>query len=82
MHTLILCNNKPTHIIIVSMIVFLVLNFIENLIYYNNGKYGFEDNVSTYFTIPEKKNLFFIISIMLSFAFAQGLLTMLVTKYY
>jgi hypothetical protein len=75
-------NDKPAHIIIVSMIVFLILNFIENLIYYNNGKYGFGEEVSTYFIIPEKKNLFFIIIIMFSFAFAQGLLTMLLSKFY
>lgn len=75
-------NNRPFHIIIISMVVFIVLNIIENLIYYNNGKFGIGQNLSMYFTIPNKKDFFILILIMIIFAFAQGLFTVLLSKFY
>ena len=75
-------TNKPIHIIIISMVVFIVLNIIENLIYYNNGKYGLNQQISTYFTIPKFNVLIRMIFIMLCFAFAQGFFTMIFENIY
>jgi hypothetical protein len=70
-------NNRPVHIIIISMIIYIVLNIIENIIYYNGGKFGLHQNIDVYFTIPKKKDLIILIVIMLFFAFLQGLMTVL-----
>lgn len=75
-------TDKPIHIIIISMIVFIVLNIIENLIYYNNGKYGLNQQLSTYFTIPKFNVLIRMALIMLCFAFAQGFFTMVFSNIY
>ena len=75
-------NDKPIHIIIISMIVFIVLNIIENLIYYNSGKYGLGNNIQTYFKFPDWKEFIVLVIIMLTFAFAQGLFTVLLSKIY
>jgi hypothetical protein len=75
-------NDKPSHIIIISMIVFIVLNIIENIIYYNNGKYGFDKDIQTYFKIPDWNELIFIVIIMMIFAFAQGVFTVLLSNFY
>lgn len=75
-------NNRPAHIIIISMVVFIVLNIIENLIYYNNGKFGIGQNIGVYFTFPKMKDFLVLLSIMIIFAFAQGFFTMLLTKFY
>lgn len=75
-------NNRPTHIIIISMIVYIVLNIIENLIHYNNGKYGIGKDIKTYFSFPSWKEFLFIVTVMILFAFAQGLFTVLLSRYY
>jgi hypothetical protein len=64
------------------MIVFIVLNIIENLIYYNSGKYGLESNIQTYFKFPDWKEFIVLVIIMITFAFAQGLFTVLLSKIY
>jgi hypothetical protein len=75
-------DDKPAHIIIISMAIYIVLNLIENLIYYNNGKYGISTNIKTYFNLPSWKEFIFIVFIMFIFAFAQGLFTVILSKYY
>ena len=73
-------NNKPTHIIIISMLVFVILNIIENIIHYNAGRYSSTDfNLKNYFKIPELHEMFKIIGIMIVFAFLQGLFTELIS---
>jgi hypothetical protein len=64
------------------MVVYIVLNLIENLIYYNNGKYGIGTDIKTYFNLPSWKEFIFILIIMFIFAFAQGLFTVILSKYY
>lgn len=75
-------NNKPAHIVIISMIVFIVLNIIENLIYYNGGKYGLNNTIGTYFTIPKPRELIKLLLIMIIFAFAQGVMTDIFSRFY
>lgn len=75
-------NGRPSHIIIISMIVYIVLNIIENIIYYNNGKYGLGKDIKTYFKFPEWKEFIVLVIIMIIFAFAQGIFTELLSKVY
>ena len=72
--------DKSTNIFIISMLVFVVLNIIENLIYFNNGKFGTDKDIDVYFTLPNFSDFLRIISIMLIFAFAQGILTVCFTS--
>jgi len=75
------CTNKPLHILIISMLIFIVINIIENIIYFNSGKYGLNQDFTNYFTMPTFKELTHLIFIMLIFAFAQGFFTMLFYEY-
>lgn len=63
-------RNKSVHIVVISMFVFIFLNFAENLIHYNLGK-----NTSSIYQLPEYKEILKIIGIMLIFAVLQGLIT-------
>lgn len=70
--------SKGTYLILISMIVFGILNLIENLIHYNIGRsYG---NNQLIFNIPNKNDFIKIILIMIIFSLAQGLLTELFIK--
>jgi len=77
-------NDKPIHILIISMLVFIVLNIIENIIHYNNGKYNDNDkqNISVFFNLPSLKDFSIIVIVMLVFAFFQGFLTDLLSRIY
>jgi hypothetical protein len=60
------------HIIVISFLVYLIVNLAENLIHYNIGKFS---NNETKFDIPSKKDWNKIIIVMCIFALIQGLLT-------
>ena len=60
------------HIIVISFVVYLFVNLVENLIHYNIGKFS---NKETKFDLPSKKDWIKIILVMLIFALIQGLLT-------
>ena len=60
------------HIIVISFVVYIFVNLIENLIHYNIGKFS---NKETKFDIPSNKDWFKIIVVMCTFALLQGLLT-------
>ena len=60
------------HLIIVSFLVYIVVNVFENLIHYNIGKFS---NKETKFEIPTQKDWIKIIIVMCVFALIQGLLT-------
>ena len=75
-------NNNSNHIIIVSMVVFIVLNVIENIIHYNNGKNKDKNNIISYFNIPSFNDFIIIIIVMLLFAFLQGMLTDFFSRIY
>ena len=61
-------------LLIVSFIVYLFVNLVENMIHYNIGKYS---NKTTHFDIPTKKDWGKIIVVMVFFALVQGSLTCL-----
>jgi hypothetical protein len=60
------------HIIIISAVIFLMINIIENIIHYNIGKYH---DMETSLSFPSKIDLLKIIFVMLVFALIQGVLT-------
>lgn len=60
------------HIIIISFVVYLFVNLVENLIHYNIGKFS---NKETKLDVPSKKDWIKIILVMVIFALIQGLLT-------
>lgn len=60
------------HIFIISFLVYLFVNLVENLIHYNIGKFS---NKETQLDLPSKKDWIKIAIVMLIFALLQGLLT-------
>ena len=65
------------HLIIVSFIVYIVVNLFENLIHYNIGKFS---NRETKIELPTKKDWLKIIIVMCVFALLQGYLTYFFNK--
>jgi hypothetical protein len=60
------------HIIAISFFVYLFVNFFENLIHYNIGKFS---NQETKFELPSQKDFLKIVVVMFLFALLQGVLT-------
>jgi len=60
------------HIIAISFFVYLFVNFFENLIHYNIGRFS---NKETKIEIPTKKDFIKIVMVMCIFALLQGILT-------
>ena len=70
--------SKGTNLILISMLIFAILNFIENLIHYNIGIGRYNNEFKFYF--PNLSDFFKIVITMIIFALAQGLLTELIIK--
>ena len=66
------------HMIAISFFVYIFVNFFENIIHYNIGRFS---NKETKFELPNKKDFIKIIVVMCVFAFLQGLLTSYFNKY-
>lgn len=76
-----LCTGEY-HVIIASMIVFFILNFVENIIHFSIGRnVENKDDSNLKFTFPEKYDLMKIIIIMIFFAILQGVLTYILDKF-
>ena len=60
------------HIIAISFFVYIFVNFFENMIHYNIGRFS---NKETKLELPNKKDFIKIVVIMCIFALLQGLLT-------
>ena len=65
-------DTKNIHLIIISVIVFIVLNIIENIMHYNIGR---SYNKKFNFRIPSLKDFSYIVLIMIFFGLLQGLFT-------
>jgi len=65
-------SGTSLHIIAISFVVYLFVNFFENLIHYNIGKFSDKE---TKLDLPTKKDLIKIVVVMCIFALLQGLLT-------
>ena len=66
------------HIIAISFFVYIFVNFFENMIHYNIGRFS---NKETKLELPTKKDFIKIVVIMCIFALLQGLLTSYLNKY-
>ena len=60
-------------IFIISFIVFIFLNIIENMLHFTNGRK--ENDKIFQFTMPKKRDMIKIAIIMIIFAFLQGGIT-------
>jgi hypothetical protein len=65
-------------IIVISFFVYLFVNFFENIIHYNIGRFS---NKETKIKIPSKKDFIKIVVVMCVFALIQGLLTSYFNQY-
>jgi len=66
------------HIIAISFLVYIFVNFFENMIHYNIGRFS---NKETKLQLPSKKDFIKIVVVMCAFALLQGLLTSYFNKY-
>jgi len=60
------------HIIATSFFVYIFVNFFENMIHYNIGRFS---NQETKIELPSKYDLIKIVIVMCLFALLQGVLT-------
>lgn len=63
-------KTKKFHIFVVSFLVFVVLNVIENYVHYNIGRH--RETESIQLSAPSKKDWTKILLVMTVFAFLQG----------
>lgn len=68
-----LYKSKGFYIFFISAVSFFILNLIENLIHFNIGRNRDLDNITIY--LPEKSEWFYVISVLVTFPFLQGLVT-------
>ena len=71
-------SGASLHIIAISFFVYIFVNFFENMIHYNIGRFS---NKETKFEFPNKKDFIKIVVVMCIFALIQGLLTSYFNKY-
>lgn len=66
------------HIVVISFLVFLFINFFENIVHYNIGKFSDKE---TKLEMPTKRDFIKIVLVMCIFALTQGLLTYYFNKH-
>lgn len=71
-------SGASCHIIAISFFVYIFVNFFENLIHYNIGKFS---NKETKLELPSRKDFIKIAIVMCIFALLQGVLTSYFSKY-
>jgi len=72
---------KKHHILIISIMVFIVLNIIENYFHYNVGRNATDGN-NFILHSPSIKDWGLIVFIMMLFALLQGYITEYFAEYY
>ena len=75
-------NKNARHIFLISVIVFVVLNIIENVIHYNIGRQHDVSVGEIKAYAPSEGDWVRIIVIMTIFAILQGIFTMTFSKVY
>jgi hypothetical protein len=68
-------NGADKHLILISIIVYLIVNSVENIFYYSIGRHTGENSIKL--EIPGRKDLIKIIIVTIIFAIFQGYLTFL-----
>jgi hypothetical protein len=71
-------SGASLHIIAVSFFIYLFINFFENLIHYNIGRFSDKE---THLELPSKQDFIKIVVVMFFFALLQGLLTYYFNKH-
>jgi hypothetical protein len=71
-------SGASLHIIAISFFVYIFVNFFENMIHYNIGRFS---NKDTKFELPSKKDFTKIVVVMFIFALIQGILTSYFNKF-
>ncbi len=66
-------SNKKHYILIISMVVFVSLNLIENFLHYNIGRNHLDGEFTLY--NPNNRDWIYIIGVMIVFGFLQGWFT-------
>jgi hypothetical protein len=66
-------KSKKVHIFLISFLIFIFLNLVENYIHYNIGHNPQADIIKL--TLPTAKEWFKIIVVMFIFAILQGVFT-------
>jgi hypothetical protein len=74
-------RGRECHIFIVSFLVYVVINMIENYIHYNIGKNP-ESGYQIEFSSPSSLDWSKIAMVMLVFALLQGILTITIERYW
>jgi hypothetical protein len=74
--------SKGFFLILISMIIFAILNIIENLIHYNIGTNAHLNEQSQFikFNIPSTNDFIKILFVMLIFGITQGVLTEIIVN--
>jgi hypothetical protein len=71
-------SGSSIHIIVISFLVYLFVNFFENMFHYNIGRFS---NKETKFELPSRQDFIKIVIVMCIFALLQGLLTVYFNRY-
>ena len=71
-------SGASIHIIVISFLVYLFVNFFENMIHYNIGRFS---NKETKLVIPSTQDFIKIVLVTCIFALIQGLLTVYFNHY-
>lgn len=74
-------RGKECHIFIISFLVYVVINMIENYIHYNIGR-NKESGYQIEFSNPSPLDWSKIAMVMLVFALLQGILTITIERYW
>ena len=70
-------HNRTFHLFIISFLIYVILNMVENYIHYNIGKHH-ESNYNIKFSNPSALDWTKIVVVMFVFALLQGILTILI----
>ena len=70
-------HSRTFHLFIISFLIYVILNMVENYIHYNIGKHN-ESNYNIKFSNPSALDWTKIVVVMFVFALLQGILTILI----
>jgi hypothetical protein len=71
-------SGASLHIIAISFFIYIFVNFFENMIHYNIGRFSGKE---TKFELPSKSDFIKIVAVMCVFALIQGILTSYFNKF-
>jgi len=71
-------SGASLHIIAISFFIYIFVNFFENMIHYNIGRFSDKE---TKFELPSKSDFIKIVAVMCVFALIQGILTSYFNKF-